>query len=71
MPKKAMIEDLYVYTGLDKKSLEKVGVKVGSYISFGPSCNFCTLGGSKDMIAGKALDDRIGCYILLELMKNL
>jgi len=64
------MEDLFVYTGLSKKELVKKGVKIGDYISFTEACNYCTLG-SKNVIGGKALDDRIGCYILLKLMKNL
>src|SRR3989344_4082291 len=63
--------DLYVFTGLEKEVLEKKGVNIGSYISFGESCNYSNLGGTEDIVAGKALDDRIGCYILLEAMKNL
>ncbi|MEK6846837.1 MAG: M20/M25/M40 family metallo-hydrolase, partial [Nanoarchaeota archaeon] len=68
--KKINIDSLFVFTGLNKKGLEKEGVKVGSYISFSKSSNFCTLG-SKEIIAGKALDDRIGCYILLEIMRRM
>ena len=70
MPKKIRLEDLYVYTGLSKNELKKKGVKIGDYISFSDYCDYCTLG-SKDIISGKALDDRVGCYILLELMRNL
>jgi len=70
MPRKIRLEDLYVYTGLSKNELKKKGVKIGNYISFSDYCDYCTLG-SKDIISGKALDDRVGCYILLELMKNL
>ena len=70
MPKKLRMEDLYVYTGLSKKELGKKGIKIGTYISFSDYCDFCTLG-SKEIISGKALDDRIGCFVLLELMRNL
>jgi len=68
--KKINMDTIFVFTGLNKKGLEKQGVKVGMYISFSKSSNFCTLG-NKDIIAGKALDDRIGCYILLEIMKRM
>lgn len=68
--KKVNMENLFVFTGLNKAGLTKMGVRVGSYISFSKSSNFCTLG-TKDIIAGKALDDRIGCYILLEIMRKL
>src|SRR5690606_16017044 len=40
-------------------------------VSFGSSSHYSKLGGTDHIISGKALDDRIGCYILLELMKNL
>jgi len=70
LEKNLKMDALFVYTGLEKKELKKAGVDVGSYMHFTESSNFCNLGG-KDIIGGKALDDRIGCYILLELMKNL
>jgi endoglucanase len=68
--KKINMESLFVFTGLNKKALGNLGIKVGSYISFSRSSDFCTLG-HKDMVAGKALDDRVGCYILLEVMRKL
>ena len=68
--KKVNMENLFVFTGLNKLGLSKLGVRVGTYIAFSKSSNFCTLG-NKDIIAGKALDDRIGCYILLEILRKL
>ncbi len=68
--KKLNLEDLFVFTGLNKKTLDKKGVKIGSYIGFSKSSNFCTLGDEK-IIAGKALDDRIGCYVLLEVLRKM
>lgn len=62
-------KDMYVDTGLTKKELIKKGVRAGSYISF-DQCAFCSLGSGK-IVSGKALDDRIGCSILLELSKRL
>jgi tetrahedral aminopeptidase len=70
LEKNLKMDELFVYTGLTKKELTGLGVSVGSYMSFSESSKFCSLN-SKDVIAGKALDDRIGCFILLELMKNL
>ena len=58
-PKKINMDSIFVFTGLNKKGLEKSGVKPGVYISFSKSSNFCTLG-NKDVVAGKSLDDRIG-----------
>jgi len=61
-------EDLFVDTGLTKEELEKRGVEVGSYLSLERDLYFL---GSKNIICGKAFDDRIGCYILIELAKRL
>ena len=71
VPEKLKIEDLYIYTGMNKKELEKIGVKIGSYASFSQTFIFPSNGDKKDIIIGKALDDRAGCYVLLELIKNL
>ena len=62
------IEKLYVDTGLSKKELKRKGVQVGTYLI--PEQKFFYLG-NKDFIAGKAMDDRIGCYILIELAKKM
>ena len=62
------IDYFYVDTGLSKEELKKKGVRIGTYVV--PTQNFNTLG-NKDTITGKALDDRIGCYILIELAKVL
>ena len=62
------MDELYVDTGLSKKDVQKLGINVGSYIV--PSQQFTTLG-NKKIISGKALDDRIGCYILIELAKRI
>ncbi len=63
------MDELFVETGLSKKELRKKGVKIGSYISF-HSCGYTALGSEK-IVAGKALDDRLGCHVLLELAKRL
>lgn len=62
------MSDLFIDTGITKKDLEKLGVHPGAYAV--PYQPFTTLG-NKDVIAGKALDDRIGCYVLIELAKKL
>jgi endoglucanase len=66
--KNVNIPDLYVDTGLNKKELKKMGVDVGCYLV--AKHTFRTLG-NKDIISGKALDDRLGCYIVVELIKKL
>ncbi|MBW3015514.1 M42 family peptidase [Candidatus Woesearchaeota archaeon] len=62
------IEDLIVDTGLNKKELARLGIGVGSFLELKKVSEVL---GSNDIISGKALDDRIGCYILIELAKNL
>ena len=59
---------MYVDTGLSKKDLVKAGVVPGTYII--PVSHFTTLG-NDNIVAGKALDDRVGCAILVELAKRL
>ncbi len=61
--------DLFIDANLSKKELIKKGVKPGTYVSF-EGCTFCKMS-PFGFISGKALDDRIGCYILLELAKSL
>lgn len=62
------MENLYIDTGLTEKETKKVGIRVGSYAI--PRGGLITLG-KKDIISGKALDNRIGCYILIELARRL
>jgi endoglucanase len=62
------IHDLYVDTGLNRKELMKLGVRVGTYVTL--EQEFKTLG-KKTVISGKALDDRLGVFILIELAKKL
>jgi len=62
------LDDIYIDAGVSKAELEKLGVQVGTYaIPFQETC----LLGSKEIISGKALDDRVGCYILMELSRRL
>jgi len=62
------LNDLKIDTGLSKEELLSLGVEVGSFLVLDQQFGFL---GSRDIISGKALDDRIGCYILLELAKRL
>ncbi len=63
-----MIEDLIIDTGYARDELSKQGVEIGSYIHLHPRVT--TLRNNK-LITGKALDDRMGCYALIELAKRL
>lgn len=60
--------NLFVDTGLGKKELLQKGVSIGSSIVLEQVNDFL---GSKKIVYGKALDDRIGCFILIELAKCL
>jgi endoglucanase len=62
------VEDLFVDTGLSKNDLKKLGIEVGSYLSLERDLYYL---GSEKIICGKAFDDRIGCYVLIELAKRL
>lgn len=62
------IEELIIDTGFSKEEMLKLGVEIGSYIHLHP--RVVSLRNGK-LIAGKALDDRIGCFALIELAKRL
>ena len=63
------LEALYIDIGAtDKETAEKY-VRIGSFGSFAP--NFSLGGEDNKMMFGKALDDRLGCSAIIELMKNL
>ncbi len=62
------LRDVYVDTGLNRLALTKLGVGIGDYIHIMQHSTFL---GNEKIICGKALDDRLGCYILLELAKRL
>lgn len=65
---KLTLYDLFIDTGLDKKMLSKNGVLIGSPVVLLQQNDFL---GSNEFICGKALDDRVGCFILLELARQL
>ncbi len=58
--------EIIIDTGLNKKELSKLGVRVGSFINLIQENSTLS---KKEIICGKALDDRIGCYILIQLAK--
>lgn len=51
----------------DKKEAQKMGVHVGDVASF--DTKFARIG--KDIVVGKAFDDRVGCATMIETMKRL
>jgi len=62
------IEDVFVDTGLSRSELKKLEVEIGTYIHLDTRAHYSA---KKDIVMGKALDNRIGCYILIELAKKL
>jgi endoglucanase len=61
-------EDLYIDIGAGKKEeVEKMGVRVGNPVSF--DVKFTRMG--KEMVMGKAFDDRAGCAVMVEAMRRL
>ena len=68
--KKRVIEadDLFIDVGArDKQDAQKMGVRVGDAVSF--DVKFTRVG--KDIVVGKAFDDRVGCAALIEIMRKL
>lgn len=62
------VHKLYVDVGLSSRAqVEKAGIQVGDPITYHP--NFNRFGDG--LICSKALDDRIGVYVLMKIMENL
>lgn len=64
--KKIGVKDIFIKTKFSRKELLKNGVEIGSYVSFEAKSNI-----KNNFVEGKALDNRIGCFTLIELAKNL
>lgn len=62
------VEDLVVDTGLSAQKLKKLGITVGAFIEPSKETNWLTYGNT---ISGKALDDRLGCFCLIEIAQQL
>ena len=63
------IEDMYLDLGVaSKEEVEKLGIKVGDMIT--PAIDFQVLANEKYLIA-KAWDNRIGCAVAIEVLKQL
>ena len=61
------VNNLFIKTKYSRKELLTKGVEVGNYVHFKSKPK--TL--NNKLIEGKALDNRIGCYILIELARRL
>ena len=60
--------DMFIDTGLTREELQEKGVDIGTFIDLDQESGRL---GNKDVIYGKALDDRIGCYALIEVAKRI
>jgi len=61
-----VIHQLYIDTGESDKELERMGIDVGTRVQFITKTRL-----KEDMILAKALDNRIGCFVLLEVIGSL
>jgi endoglucanase len=61
-------DELFIDVGAEnQEEARKMGVKIGDPIEF--DVKFTRIG--KDVVVGKAFDDRVGCAIVVETMKRL
>lgn len=67
--KKAMeYRDMFIDVGMkDDKAAKRAGVSIGDYVTF--EREFGELKGG--LVTGKAFDDRLGCLVLIEIMKRV
>jgi len=63
------LADLYVDVGVNSaEEVARLGIRVGDPISFeGELSEFA----NSDLVCGRAVDNRIGCAVLLQLLENL
>jgi len=63
------IQKCYVDIGLDsKEEVEATGIRIGDPVIFKSDFNEMA---NPDMVSTRAIDDRIGCAIIIEMFKNL
>jgi endoglucanase len=61
-------DNLFIDVGAkDKKDAQKMGVRVGDAVSF--DIKFTRVG--KDIVIGKAFDNRVGCAALIEIIRKM
>ena len=61
-------KELYIDIGAkNKEDAQNLGVKIGDSITFNQELKFLP----NNFITGKAIDDRVGCVALIEIMKHL
>ncbi len=62
-------DDLYIDIGVSSKEEAEKYVKIGDYGTF--ESDFVQFGENDRLIKAKALDDRLGCAIMIELMREI
>lgn len=66
---KGKVKDIYVDLGVDTKDeVEALGVNIGDMVTFDTTSHVLN---DSDVIAGKAMDDRSGCYVIAQALKAL
>lgn len=61
-------ESLFIDVGASsKKDAQKIGVEVGNVVSF--DTKFAKV--TKDLVIGKSFDDRVGCCLMVEVLRQL
>ncbi|MEM3699565.1 MAG: M42 family metallopeptidase [Candidatus Bathyarchaeia archaeon] len=61
-------DELFIDIGAEnEEQAKKMGVKIGDSVGF--DIKFAKVG--KDIVIGKAFDDRVGCTVMIETMKQL
>jgi len=61
-------KDMFIDVGAgSKKEIEKLGIHIGDFITF--DTGFKKIG--SETITGKAFDDRLGCAVMIEVMKRI
>ncbi len=59
-------DKMFIDTGATKEQLESYGIRIGTPITFDRKLTELENG----LIVGKAIDDRAGCYVLVEALKQ-
>lgn len=63
------VKDIYVDLGVEsQEEVRSLGIEIGNMVTFDTSCQEIGLGKT---MAGKAMDDRTGCYVIAESLKVL
>lgn len=63
------VKEIYVDIGASsKEDVKAMGVEIGNMVTFDSNCHSIA---QDSILAGKAMDDRTGCYVIAESLKQL